>query len=80
MGVLFVSSGRGTDVASVFWDWPGGGIEAGGSAETDNGMGGAKSSVGVRNPSFEGSASSPDESRRLLSVGGSSGFAVTGSS
>ena len=75
-----MSSVRGTDVAGVFWDGPGGGIEAGGSAETDNGFGGAKSSVGVRNPSFEGSASSADESRRLLSVGDSSGFAVTGTS
>ena len=78
-----MSSGMGTDVATgVFWDGSCGGMEAGGSGEKDKRFGGANSSVGVRNPSFEGSASSAsaDESRRSQSVGDSSGFAVTGCS
>lgn len=78
VGGLFVSSGRGTGMATgVLWDELDGGMEAGNSADTVSG--GAISSEGVRNTSFEGSASPGDESRRLQSVGASSGFAVTGS-
>ena len=78
--VLFVSSGT-TDVATgVSWNEPGSGTGAGSSVETDGASGGATSSEGVRKPSFEGSASSGDETRRLESVGDSSGFTVTGDS
>jgi hypothetical protein len=75
--VLFVSSGS-TDVATG--NEPGSGTETGNSAETDAASGGATSSEGVRKPSFEGSASSGDETRRLESVGDSSGFTMTGDS
>jgi hypothetical protein len=78
LGVLFVSSGRGTDVAAgVLWDEPGSGTEAGVSAETHAISGVVRSSKGVRKHSFEGSTSSGDETRRPLSVGDPSGFTVT---
>jgi hypothetical protein len=81
LGVLFVSSGRGTDVAAaVLWDEPGSGSEADGSAETDAISGAGRSSKGVRKHSPGGSTSSGDETRRPLSVGDPSGFTVTGNS
>jgi hypothetical protein len=79
--ILFVSSGRGTDVATgVLWDEPNDGTEVGDSAESHAISGGGRSSEGVRKPSFKGSASSGDETRRLLSVGDSSVFTVIGDS
>lgn len=81
LDVLFVCSGRGTDVAAgVLWDEPGSGTDDGGSADTVAVSGVARSSGGVANLSFEGSTSSGEETRRSQSVGDTSGFTLTGNS
>src|SRR6266849_6812138 len=81
LGVLFVSSGMGIDVAAgALWDEPDCRTEVCGSAETDAISGVARSSKGVRKHSFEGSTSSGDETRRPLSVGDPSDLTVTSNS